>query len=64
MSANESSYTAYAFDRAKMLNGQPATFQKFTGGTNFLMPSDLDETTPPPTGWPPTRPARSGAKLC
>lgn len=52
MSANESSYTAYAFDRAKMLNGQAATFQKFTGGTNLYLPSDLDGIRQPPAGAP------------
>ncbi|MCB9135212.1 MAG: hypothetical protein H6636_07285 [Anaerolineales bacterium] len=52
MSANESTYTAYAFNRANMLIGSPATFQKFTGGTNFYMPGDLDGTTPPPAGSP------------
>ena len=52
VSANETSYTAYAFDRAMMLIGQPATFQKFTGETNFLLPSDLDGKTPPPAGAP------------
>jgi hypothetical protein len=52
MSANEATYTAYAFDRAKMLTGAAATFQKFTGGTNFYLPSDLDGPTPPPAGAP------------
>jgi hypothetical protein len=52
MSANESSYTAYAFDRTKMLAGQAATFQKFTGGTNLYLPSDLDGPTAPPAGAP------------
>jgi hypothetical protein len=52
MSANEGSYTAYAFDRAKMLVGQPATFQKFTGGTNLYLPADLDGSNPPPGGAP------------
>jgi hypothetical protein len=45
VSANESTYTAYAFDRAKMLAGDPtATFVKFTGQTNFLLPADADGT--------------------
>lgn len=52
MSANETTYTAYAFDRAKMLNGQTATFQKFTGQNNLLLPSDVDGPTPPPAGTP------------
>lgn len=52
MSANESTYTAYAFNRANMLVGAAATFQKFTGGDNLYLPSDLDGTTPPPAGAP------------
>jgi hypothetical protein len=52
MSANEATYTAYAFDRTQMLTGQAATFQKFTGGTNLYLPSDLDGATPPPAGAP------------
>lgn len=52
MSANETTYTAYAFDRQKMLNGQTATFQKFTGGTNLYLPSDLDGARQPPAGSP------------
>jgi hypothetical protein len=52
MSANENTYTAYAFDRANMLNGAPATFVKFTGGENFYLPSDVDGPTPPPVGAP------------
>ncbi|HUF40215.1 MAG TPA: Ig-like domain-containing protein [Anaerolineales bacterium] len=52
MSANENSYTAYAFDRVKMLAGQPATFQKFTGGTNLYLPADLDGLASPPNGAP------------
>lgn len=53
MSANESSYTAYAFDRAKMLVGNPtATFQKFTGQNNLLLPADVDGPTPPPADAP------------
>lgn len=53
MSANESTYTAYAFDRSKMLTGDPtATFQKFTGQNNFLLPSDVDGPTLPPAGSP------------
>ncbi|HZY42228.1 MAG TPA: carboxypeptidase-like regulatory domain-containing protein, partial [Anaerolineae bacterium] len=47
----------WAFDRAKMLNGQPATFQYFDVGavtTNFggMLPADLDGSTPPPAGSP------------
>jgi hypothetical protein len=52
MSANEATYTAYAFDRANMLAGAAATFVKFTGGTNFYLPSDLDGPAPPPAGAP------------
>ncbi len=52
MSANESTYTAYAYDRTNMLNGAPATFQKFTGGTNLYLPSDLDGPVSPPAGAP------------
>jgi hypothetical protein len=52
MSANEATYTAYAFDRTNMLAGLAATFQKFTGGTNLYLPSDLDGATPPPAGAP------------
>jgi hypothetical protein len=52
MGANENSYTAYAFDRAKMLAGQTAGFVKFTGETNFLLAADLDGPTPPPLGSP------------
>lgn len=52
MSTNETTYTAYAFDRPKMLVGQPATFQKFSGQTNFMLPSDLDGSFAPPAGSP------------
>ncbi|NUM48509.1 MAG: hypothetical protein HUU38_27705, partial [Anaerolineales bacterium] len=52
MSANESSYTAYAFNRTNMLIGAAATFQKFTGGTNLYLPSDVDGPTPPPVNAP------------
>jgi hypothetical protein len=52
MSANESSYTAYAFDRANMLAGTPATFVRFAGQTNLLLPADLDGSEPPPAGSP------------
>ena len=49
VSANEASYTAYAFERAKMLLGQTATFIKFTGQTNMLLPLDVDGPAPPST---------------
>ncbi|HWU35988.1 MAG TPA: hypothetical protein VN203_00005, partial [Candidatus Acidoferrum sp.] len=53
MGTNESTYTAYAFDRAKMLVGdQSATFVKFSGETNFLLPATLDGPTAPPAGSP------------
>ena len=43
VSASEASYTAYAFDRNKMLAGDPtAGYIKFIGQTNFLMPADVD----------------------
>jgi PKD repeat protein len=55
VSTNESSPAAYALDRAKMLNGQPATFQRFTApsltfGFNALNPASVDSPTPPPAG--------------
>ena len=55
MSANEggnTGYTAYAFDRAKMLAGEAASFQKVDGQKNFLLPSDLDGSTEPPANSP------------
>jgi hypothetical protein len=52
MSANESSYTAYAFERTAMLAGLPATFQRFTGQNNLLLPADLDGPNSPPPGTP------------
>lgn len=47
MSANEGSYTAYAFDRAAMLTGAPATFQRVTGQNNLLLPADANGALPP-----------------
>jgi hypothetical protein len=55
MSTNTGSpnqYWAHVFDRNKMLAGQPATRQGFGGIANFLMPADVDGTTPPPSGAP------------
>jgi len=58
VSSNESSPTAYALDRSRMLNGQPATFQRFQAprlsGFDFqaLTPSDIDGSTLPPAGSP------------
>jgi hypothetical protein len=45
-------YYAHVFDRNKMLAGLAATAQSFGGYPNFLMPSDVDGPTPPPTGAP------------
>jgi hypothetical protein len=45
-------YYAYAFDRANMLAGNPATFQFANGIANFLMPADIDGPTPAPAGTP------------
>jgi hypothetical protein len=51
VSANESTYTAYAFDRTKMLAGDnTASFIKFTGETNFLLPADVDGSALPTGG--------------
>ena len=47
MTASESPYTAYAFDRQKMLAGEQASFVRFTGQTNFLLPADVDGAAPP-----------------
>lgn len=48
----------FAFDRAKMLLGQPATFIStgVTGGSSedVYLPADLDGSTPPPAGAPAT----------
>jgi hypothetical protein len=47
-----------ALDRAKMLAGQPATFQKWTipnlpnSGFQLLLPSTMQGNTPPPNGEP------------
>lgn len=53
MSANESTYTAYAFDRVAMLAGDSApNFIKFTGQDNLLLPSDVDGADLPPADAP------------
>jgi hypothetical protein len=52
MSANDSAFRAYAFDRDQMLAGQAATYQRFNGTNNFLLPADVDGPTPPPAGAP------------
>lgn len=54
MSANENDVGAYAFDRANMLAGNAATYVRFSVGGNFMLPSDLDGPTPPPSGSPNT----------
>jgi hypothetical protein len=58
VSANESSPSAFALDRAQMLIGAVATAQRFTapslGAFPFeaLIPADADGETPPPAGAP------------
>jgi subtilisin-like proprotein convertase family protein len=56
MTANEPTRMGiYAFDRAKMLLGQPATYIYFQNNSDTwagLLPSDLDGTTLPPAGSP------------
>ncbi|HXG30868.1 MAG TPA: calcium-binding protein, partial [Thermodesulfobacteriota bacterium] len=58
VSTNESRPTVYALDRKRMLNGQPATFQRFTAPVlrafsfQSLTPADLDGAVPPPEGSP------------
>jgi hypothetical protein len=44
--------SAIVFDRAKMLAGQPASFQEFKLASSFgtLLPADVDSATFPPTG--------------
>ncbi len=46
--------TTWAFDRAKMLAGLPATAQTFHLSSSYfgLLPSSLDGRTPPPAGSP------------
>lgn len=49
---------AYALDRNQMIQGLPATFQRFTApplagfGFQALLPGDLDGSTPPPASSP------------
>ncbi len=51
LGTNETNYSAYAFDRTKMLAGDPnASFVRYTGQTNFLMPADMDGTRLPKGG--------------
>jgi hypothetical protein len=54
--ATYSGPAAVAFDRAKMLAGQPASFQQFQLPNTYLplLPADLDGRTPPPAGAPNT----------
>jgi PKD repeat protein len=59
VSTNESGGPAvYALERDAMLNGDPATSQRFTGtsltgfGFQALIPSTIDGTTAPPAGSP------------
>ena len=52
LGSNESSYSAYAIARVKMLSGLPASFVRFTGETNFLMPATVNGSTPPAGGAP------------
>ncbi|MFL5870963.1 MAG: choice-of-anchor D domain-containing protein [Solirubrobacterales bacterium] len=48
---NETNYTAYSFNRAKMLAGDPtANFVRFSSQTNFLMPADVDGPLQPTGG--------------
>ena len=56
---SDGNQTTYAFDRIKMLAGQPATMQRLTGvpplsgyGFQTLTPADLDGDTAPPAGAP------------
>jgi hypothetical protein len=53
-SSNFLNPSVFAFDRAKMLAGQPATAQEFNPGNYFfnLLPGDLDGPTLPPAGAP------------
>ncbi|MGH2544139.1 MAG: hypothetical protein ACRDIB_15165, partial [Ardenticatenaceae bacterium] len=58
VSTNENLPAVYALERLEMLNGQPATMQRFTapplGGFPFqaLTPADADGATPPPADAP------------
>ena len=49
--ANQSSYAAFAFDRAKMLAGNPnATLVQFDGETNLMLPANVSGTAQPQGG--------------
>ena len=58
MNAGSGGKDVVALDRAKMLAGQAATFQKFTvanlpnSGFQLVVPSDMQGPTPPPNGEP------------
>ena len=56
---------ACAYDRAKMLAGQPATQQCFQLSTSYggLLPADVDGTTAPPAGSPGIFMARGSSSL-
>jgi len=41
---------AWAFNRTRMLSGLSATSQRFDTVGQFMLPSDLDGSTPPPAG--------------
>jgi hypothetical protein len=45
-------YDVYAFNRASMLAGDPASQQAFQNYLNLMMPADVDGSTPPPAGTP------------
>lgn len=48
VSTNESTYAAYAFDRAKMLVGDASAGSvRFAGQDNFLLPADVDGVRTP-----------------
>jgi hypothetical protein len=49
--ANQSSYSAFAFDRTKMLAGDPnATGIRFAGETNLLLPASVSGAAAPSAG--------------
>ena len=56
--AGSSGRDVFAFDRAKMLQGLPATFQKFTvpnlpnSGFQLVLPAGMQGNNPPPAGEP------------
>lgn len=49
--ANQSTYAAFAFDRAKMLVGDPsASLVRFDGETNLMLPANVSGTSQPAGG--------------